>query len=114
MAFDTVNHRILLSKHEKYGIGSFPLQLLRSYLCNRYQYTVINSCKSRHIPVTHGVPQGLTLGPLLCIIYVNDLPLASNLNAKLFADDTVLALSNKCLKSLHTAVNEELARIIIG
>ena len=57
------------------------------------------------------MPGGSTLGLLLFIIYVTDLPLASNLNTKLFADETVLTLSNKCLKSLHTAVNEELAKI---
>ena len=56
------------------------------------------------------MPQGSTLGPLLFVIYVNNQPLASNLNTKLFVDDSVLTLSNKCLKALHTAVNEELAR----
>ena len=61
--------------------------------------------------MTCGVPQGSTLGPLSFIIYVNDMPLASNLNTKLFVNDTVLSLSNKRLKPPDTAVNEELARI---
>ena len=106
-----VNSKILPSKLGKYGIRGLPLQLLQSYLSNRYQYTVINSCKSRQTSVTCGVPQGSTLGPLSFIIYVNDMPLASNLNTKLFVNDTVLSLSNKRLKPSDTAVNEELARI---
>lgn len=111
-AFDTVNHNILLQKLGKYGIRGLPLQLLQNYLTNRYQYTVINHSKSEYCPITCGVPQGSTLGPLLFLIYVNDLPLASNkINTKLFADDTVLTISHKCIKNLNNNMNEELHKI---
>ena len=110
-AFDRVNHQILLQKLEKYGVRGLPLQLLTSYISDRIQYTVVNNHKSNICSVTCGVPQGSTLGPLLFIIYINDLPLASNLNTKLFADDAVLTSSNKCLKTLITSVNCELGKI---
>ena len=111
ISFVTVNHQILLQKLKKYRVRGLPLQLLTCYISDRIQYTVVNNHKSNIRPVTCGVPQGSTLGPFLFIIYINDLPLASDLNTKLFADDAVLTLSDKCFKTLNTSVNCELRKI---
>ena len=75
-AYDTIDHRILIAKLEKYGIRGVPLQLIESFLTNRQQYTTIKSTKSATNKVICSIPQGSTLGPLLFTIYINDLPLA--------------------------------------
>ena len=109
--FDTVNHQILLAKLEKYGIRRLPLQHLESYLNNRLQFTVVNSTKSKFNHLICGVPQGSTLGPLLFLLCINDMPLVSNFNTKLFADDAVLTLTNSCPRLLNKNVNSELLKI---
>lgn len=90
-AFDTVNHKLLLKKLDRYGIRGTPLLLIKSYLENRKQTTKILGIVSSEKTVTCGVPQGTVLGPLLFILYLNDL-LNLNLHCKFFsyADDTAL------------------------
>ena len=102
-AFDTVDHTILLGKLPYYGIRGQAFSLLKSYLSNRQQYTVINGSKSDIKPVTCGVPQGSVLGPLLFLLYINDIPncITSDI-PRLFADDTGLFIHGKDLPKLMT------------
>ena len=102
-AFDTVPHNELLLKLWKTGITGNTWNWLKEYLTGRRQHVNINGCFSSALPVISGVPQGSILGPLLFLIYINDLPSCTTyVNLFLFADDT------KCLKSITTPVDTTL------
>ena len=116
-AFDTINHNILLKKLHYYGIRNNSLSLLESYLSNRQQYVEINGKKSSLTNITTGVPQGSILGPLLFIIYINDIALASDhFKTITYADDTTLfislSISEMSTKPSIDTINTELNNYI--
>ena len=90
-AFDILDHNVLLSKLDYYGIKDTALDWFKSYLTNRTQYVGCNGISSSIRNIETGVPQGSILGPLLFIIYMNDIhTVSNNLNFILYADDTTL------------------------
>lgn len=105
-AFDTVSHHILLEKLLYYGIRGNSYKLLESYLSGREQITKWNGSMSEPKTIKYGVPQGSILGPLLFIIYVNDLPF-NILGAEvcLYADDTTLLLRGENIEEVHNKSN---------
>ena len=106
-AFDSVDHEILLKKLFHYGIRGKMHEWFSSYLKNRQQYTHLNNTISSTRSVKFGVPQGSVLGPLLFIIFVNDLPnVLKHEKIKLFADDTNLFVFAKSLHVLESKANE--------
>ena len=111
-AFDTVDYEILLAKLYKYGIRGTPLTWFSNYLNNRQQYVKIGNTESDYLTMTCGVPQGSTLGPLLFILYINDMPNCSNkLSFRIFADDSNVFYSSTSIDDVERVMNEELNHI---
>ena len=108
-AFDTVDHHILLKKLYAYGIRGKVLKWFHSYLFNRSQYVIYDDMQSETHHVKCGVPQGSIIGPLLFIIYMNDICNVSKfLYTILYADDTCVLLNGKDLNNLIQSMNTEL------
>ena len=108
-AFDTVDHEILLSKLDFYGVRGKALDWFNSFLTNRLQFVTVSGTNSKSKIMKHGVPQGSVLGPLLFLLYVNDLYISLRYSlAILFADDTMLFLQNESLKPIVKQANIDL------
>ena len=113
-AFDTIDHSIILRKLQFYGIEQESLKWFQSYLDDRKQVCCVNGHMSNSRSVSCGVPQGSNLGPLLFLIYINDLPnCLSTASPRMFADDTNVSLASSTLFELENMLNQELQNLNI-
>ena len=118
-AFDTLDHSILLRKLAHYGLGPLSCKLIDSYLSHREQYVQLENAASSRLPISTGVPQGSVLGPILFLIYLNDIEnVCPLLDTICYADDTTLLFNFEKLnlmKSINHVisnfVNEQLEKI---
>ena len=111
--FDRVWHEVLLYKLKSMGISGELYNLLENYLSDRFQRVILNGQFSLWKPIVASVPQGSILGPLLFLIYINDLPNGLKSNAKLFADETSLFTSVKDKNESTSILNNHLLLISI-
>ena len=110
-AFDTVVHKILLSKLESYGIRGTANNLIKSYLENRHQYVEVNGLKSADKPVSVGVPQGSVLGSVLFNLFINNMVNIPNVKLLLFADDAVCYVTGNSVDEAVSAMRLFIARL---
>ena len=111
-AFDCIDHALLLSKLDHYGFRGHINDFLQNYLSSRSQFTIINNTCSTTENIYYGVPQGSILGPLLFLIYINDIQyVTTNTELRLFADDTALFMHNRDLDILTENITHEMANV---
>ena len=111
-AFDCVDHNILTKKLMKFGCIGNTLNWFKSYLTNRKQMCKVNQTTSKCQTISCGVPLGSNLGPILFLLYVNDLPnCLKSTSASMFADDTNLTASGNTITELHNKLNNDLENI---
>ena len=111
-AFDTVDHDILLAKLRKYGVDNLEFAWFSSYLTNRKQYCKVNGVSSKMKDIKCGVPQGSCLGPLLFLIYINDLPFSlKKAKVTMYADDTSFSYSPRSMEDINQTLNNELGHL---
>ena len=110
-AFDTVNHKTLLTKLEHYGICGPTLDLFASFLTKRLQYVSLENHQSNLKKINYGVPQGSVLGSLLFNIYINDISTSVFCTPRLFADDTCLIVDDKNINDLHKKITTEITSL---
>ena len=114
-AFDLVDHRLLLQKLEEYGITPIALKWFKSYLNDRYQVVQIASFLSNPALIKSGVPQGSILGPILFLIFINDLPsYFGSSKPFLFADDSTLISSGSDLHVLSVSLKSDIPPCPVG
>ncbi len=110
-AFDTIPHSTLISKLEHYGIRGIANSWFKSYLNNRTQFMEFDAIKSSELKIECGVPQGSILGPILFILFINDLHTATKLNILSFADDTTVYTSGNNINEIILLANIELNKL---
>ena len=107
-AFDTVDHKILLMKMEALGLGQDVVRWFRSYLSDRRQLVDVSGVLSSSAAISCGVPQGSILGPLLFLIYGNDMSGAVNHKLLLYADDSAILVADKSVSAIEMSLQKEL------
>ncbi len=110
-AFDTISPDILLHKLRNLGIRGIANSWFRSYLTGRKQFIDLYDVKSIMEPILCGVPQGSILGPILFLVYVNDINNATSLSTLSFADDTSVITSSPDINELYAKMNMELTKL---
>ncbi len=110
-AFDTVDHKIAISRLSKFNLHKSALHWFENYLDNRYQTSKINGVESSKLRVECGVPQGSILGPLIFIMYINSLPdYIQGTHTYLYADDTAILKGGTDITSISSCLEDKLAR----